>query len=196
MNIEHRADLEPDRMMVVQEMYDFLEWALNRAVSQPNISMFECNSGESWMTFHSIFPWGTKSHYWDGDECQNLYDRVKSCPQLTDDDGIPIRQRELIKAKCGGGQVRRFWVQNFGSTTRNVTFEECLEYAGKWKTLSLEGLIQHLERNGGPAYGGCLGHMVFDMTAAKAINPLIPLPSLISERGLACAVRNRLQFQK
>jgi hypothetical protein len=196
-DVETRANMEPDVVTVVQEMYDFLEWALDREVSQPNNSLFKCNNGESWLTFHSIFPWEPEKQFWVvRDKCQSLYDLVRSCPQLTNDDGIPPRERELIKAKCEGGQLRRFWERNFGSTTRNVTFTECLEFAGKWKALSLEGFFEHMERHGGPAYGGCLGHMVFDMIATKAINPLIPLPSLKSERGKCAVAGNRLQFQR
>lgn len=35
-----------------------------------------------------------------------------------------------------------------------------------------------MERNAEGTMGGCLEHMVFDAIAAKALNPLLPLPVL------------------
>jgi hypothetical protein len=65
---------------------------------------------------------------------------------------------------------------------RKVTFDECLEYTGKWKALALSEFVDHMERDGDGTIGGCLGHMVFDALAAKALNPLIPLPGLNGSR--------------
>jgi hypothetical protein len=84
----------------------------------------------------------------------------------------------LINAKCPPRFSFAFLFTRRKERPRAVTFKECLDFTGKWRMVSPARFIDHMERHGGPAYGGCLGHIVFDMLAAKTINPLIPLPSL------------------
>jgi hypothetical protein len=54
----------------------------------------------------------------------------------------------------------------------SVSFEECLHYAAEGR-VSLMGLVEHLECNGGRNYGGCQGQLLFDMIAMKVMNPRI-----------------------
>jgi hypothetical protein len=171
----------------LEEMYSFLEWALEQNPLQPKNSYFKCNSGESYLTAHSIFPWAIdpKSHFVQGDDCQELSNVVQACPKSGHYKHYELDPEvmTLINAKCPAGSFFDSLFPHREKHPRAVTFKECLEFTGKWRIISLERFIDHMERHGGPAYGGCLGHMVFDMIASKAINPLIPLPSLASSAG-------------
>jgi hypothetical protein len=121
----------------------------------------------------------------EGDECQELSNVVQACPKSGQykDYELSSRLMPLIHAKCSQGFSFDFLFPRRHKHPRAVTFKECLEFTGKWRMISLARFIDHMERHGGPAYGGCLGHMVFDMLAVKATNPLIPLPGARSGKG-------------
>jgi hypothetical protein len=179
--IEFRSREETGCQRSLEDMYNFLGWAIDQKPTQPDNSMFQCNR-RCWSTWNNPWSNGYETHWNYG--CQDVFQRVQRCIKARGDtynDGF----RRLVAAKCQGLNHRvdkLTWLGLDEITAprehehRNVTFEECLEYTGIWKALPVSALIEHMEGEGGRSVGGCLGHMIFDTLAAKALNPLIPLP--------------------
>jgi hypothetical protein len=100
-DVENCAVKETSCMTVLENIYDFLEWVVDKNITQHTSYLFKCNT-ESWLTFHAFFPWETDYHFPEGDECQRLFDLVQSCPKLSHDDHITAPTRNLIKSRCQG----------------------------------------------------------------------------------------------
>lgn len=88
---------EKGALKSVEDMFNFLEWAIYQNITQPETSLFRCNR-HSWSSWY--FPGSTGPPGYPEDHCQHIFELVQTCSSLNEHKNLATRR--LLEAKCKG----------------------------------------------------------------------------------------------